>query len=574
MHEIITLQFGHYANFVGTHFWNTQEAHFNYEQPGEDEEAKPELVNHDCLYRVGKTLKNVETFTPRALIYDLKGGFGSINKYKLYEPEPDQDNYQEQYDLAWDPSKMETFRGEEYSKSAYQKNLEDQELGVSILLERVQLQLRLLWRSKLIHSSPQVTTEQDEDDVEMNGIKTWSDFNRVYFHPKSMLTTSGYQLDSDFMPFDVFSYGRSAFTETEKEIDSYDDNLRLFTEECDQLQGFQVFADVLNGWGGFASSYLDRLREDFPKSTVVTYGLSDDDMKKCTTMKDKQVLAVNEMLAMVNLSNHSSLYVPVLTPSLTMSAPGGWSKNIRMDPSSRYHTSALISAGIDSALLPCRLRRNATLMADMVGSLNWRSITTVGTLSVGLPFPFGGSKLPQLTGKQSPLLDLSSLKEDLDDQIFSHSVVLRGLDTNQFAIYGAGTQNTPRDIVDELLSTLPIGKSLGDSKILTPVKYPIPSSYPRFFQGLTPEGYQSLDPSPPNLRPDGTSKVHSIPTITRLAISSTTRWNLMSLHDSVKKIDLRLLPQFFEGDGHGAVNREEFGEAKEALLDMYDIYNE
>lgn len=24
MHEIITLQFGHYSNFVGTHFWNTQ----------------------------------------------------------------------------------------------------------------------------------------------------------------------------------------------------------------------------------------------------------------------------------------------------------------------------------------------------------------------------------------------------------------------------------------------------------------------------------------------------------------------------------------------------------------------
>jgi anthranilate/para-aminobenzoate synthase component II len=111
---------------------------------------------------------------------------------------------------------METFQEEEYSKSAYQKNLEDQEMGVSIPLERVQLQLRLLWRSKLIHSSPQVTTEQDEDDVGMNGIKTWSDFNRVYFHPKSMLTTSGYQLDSDFMPFDVFSYGRSAFTETEK----------------------------------------------------------------------------------------------------------------------------------------------------------------------------------------------------------------------------------------------------------------------------------------------------------------------------------------------------------------------
>lgn len=31
-----------------------------------------------------------------------------------------------------DPSKMETFQEQEYSKSAYQKHLEDEELGVSV----------------------------------------------------------------------------------------------------------------------------------------------------------------------------------------------------------------------------------------------------------------------------------------------------------------------------------------------------------------------------------------------------------------------------------------------------------
>jgi hypothetical protein len=47
------------------------------------------------------TGKGVETYTPRALIYDLKGGFGSINKYKLYEAPPAQDYHQQQYDLSW-----------------------------------------------------------------------------------------------------------------------------------------------------------------------------------------------------------------------------------------------------------------------------------------------------------------------------------------------------------------------------------------------------------------------------------------------------------------------------------------
>ena len=62
----------------------------------------------------------------------------------------------------------------------------------------------------------QLATEAEEDDVELNATNTWSDFNRVYFHPKSMVTISGYQMNSEFMPFDVFSYGRAAFTDTEK----------------------------------------------------------------------------------------------------------------------------------------------------------------------------------------------------------------------------------------------------------------------------------------------------------------------------------------------------------------------
>ncbi|KAF9352442.1 mtDNA inheritance, partitioning of the mitochondrial organelle [Mortierella sp. AD094] len=456
MHEIFTLQFGHFANFVGAHYWNTQDAHFNYEQPADDEELAPELINHDCLYRVGMTSKR-----------SYLGGFGSINKYKLYETASTQDQHQQHYDLSWDPSRMETFEEQQFPLSAYQQHLQDEELGLA--------------------------AEEEEDNVAMSDAKTWSDFSRVYFHPKSMVTMSGYQLDSEFMPFDVFSYGRAAFIETEKEKESYDENLRLFMEECDQLQGFQVLVDVLDGWGGFATSFLEKLREDYPKSALITYGLSDNQMGKSTTLRERQTSAVNETLSMASLSKLSSLYVPVRAPTQSMLSAEGWSKNIKINPSSRYHTSAFISAGVDSALLPGRLRRDSIFMPDMIGSLNWRNITTIGTLSVGLPFPFGSKTIPSLTGKRSPLLDLSSRNEDTDDQVFSQSVVLRGLETSQFARYTTGTQNTPREFVDELLDTLPIGKSLGDSKTVTSLKYPIPTSFPRFFHGLTAEGHQTSE---------------------------------------------------------------------------------
>lgn len=54
--EILTLQFGHYSNFVGTHWWNTQEFTFNY-NPEEQSE-----INNDVLYREGLTDEVKKTF--------------------------------------------------------------------------------------------------------------------------------------------------------------------------------------------------------------------------------------------------------------------------------------------------------------------------------------------------------------------------------------------------------------------------------------------------------------------------------------------------------------------------------
>lgn len=45
--EVLTLQFGHYANFVGTHWWNLQEQGFEYNG------TSPTEINHDVLYREG-----------------------------------------------------------------------------------------------------------------------------------------------------------------------------------------------------------------------------------------------------------------------------------------------------------------------------------------------------------------------------------------------------------------------------------------------------------------------------------------------------------------------------------------
>jgi hypothetical protein len=98
MHEIITLQLGQRSNYLATHFWNAQvgtclsnfskiltriqESYFTYSS---DQES---IVDHDIHFRPGIGADGTETFTPRTLIYDLKGGFGSLRKINaLYETE-------------------------------------------------------------------------------------------------------------------------------------------------------------------------------------------------------------------------------------------------------------------------------------------------------------------------------------------------------------------------------------------------------------------------------------------------------------------------------------------------------
>jgi len=80
MHEIITLQLGSQANYVGTHFWNTQGSYFTY---GSQEESP---IDHDIHFRAGIGADGSDTYLPRAVIYDFKAGFGTLRRVnELYE---------------------------------------------------------------------------------------------------------------------------------------------------------------------------------------------------------------------------------------------------------------------------------------------------------------------------------------------------------------------------------------------------------------------------------------------------------------------------------------------------------
>ena len=62
MKEIIYIQAGSLANYVGTHFWNTQECYFTYGSEEDGGEGEP-LVSNEVSFREGLTYE-VSTYNP------------------------------------------------------------------------------------------------------------------------------------------------------------------------------------------------------------------------------------------------------------------------------------------------------------------------------------------------------------------------------------------------------------------------------------------------------------------------------------------------------------------------------
>jgi hypothetical protein len=73
MREIVQVQVGNYANFVGAHFWNFQDEALGISGQGEEEWQSNTGVDMDVLYRVGETRQGVPTYTPRLLAFDARG---------------------------------------------------------------------------------------------------------------------------------------------------------------------------------------------------------------------------------------------------------------------------------------------------------------------------------------------------------------------------------------------------------------------------------------------------------------------------------------------------------------------
>ncbi|KAI0632877.1 tubulin domain-containing protein [Trametes polyzona] len=438
MKEILYVHAGPFANYIGTHFWNTQEGYFTY---GEDEDP---VVFHDRSFREGLTSKGEPTFCPRLLIFDRKSHFGALSD-ELYADAADSAPAGV---TQWEGGVVE-YRQEPVPKSAYQTRLDEAESG---------------------------EPEGDDDDAaDTSNIRFWSDYSRVYYHPRSaqkLPDISEWQRTQG-----EWAVSKETFANYEHEHEVMENDVRFFVEECDALQGIQVLSDCAT-FGGFTDAFLTAFRDEYPKMPSLAFPLLSDASNVTVHAEEEQnaMKALNDALCIRSLETTSTISVPVQHPSSWQR--GSWLDGLAIDLSSQYHTSALLATHIESATLPLRLKSSPYDIASLSSMLNASGTLNISHLSGMYPLP---ASVEWSRDAEKRIYDLSAVNDTRTNSKSPPIAEYARLQVSRGEEPCAFQASNLTNIRSTMYPTLTL-------RSIHAPPYPTPTSFPRFFASSSPPG--------------------------------------------------------------------------------------
>ncbi|OQR74510.1 protein misato1-like [Tropilaelaps mercedesae] len=165
-----------------------------------------------------------------------------------------------------------------------------------------------------------------------------------------VLITNRFDADNPQQPFNIYNQGEDLWA---VEGEEFGDRVRWFAEDCDHLIGFNIVADVANGFSGFMCNTMDYIRDAFRGKTSVVWNLFD-------TPGDEKSLcyrSINSVLAYHKLHDLADLILPlaVTTDGIGRSLR---KSSILLDLSS-FTGGAVLALQIDSILSSCKLKADS-----------------------------------------------------------------------------------------------------------------------------------------------------------------------------------------------------------------------
>ncbi|CAF94151.1 unnamed protein product, partial [Tetraodon nigroviridis] len=574
--EVITLQLGHYSNFVGAHWWNLQDASLSY-----DPDVLPGDTQSDVLFREGQTLGGHVTYTPRLIAMDVKGSLRTLRQEgSLYDPGKDTSA------VTWEGSLM-MHKESPPAKNSFLEDLDK--------LEREQT----LAQADLYLTQPQYSGSASVDTANSRlagiqkayhlegSVKVWSDFLRIHLHPRTISVIHQYNHDGEAQRLEAFGQGEVLLQGPV--LEELEDKLHFFAEECDYLQGFQVLCDLSDGFSGLGSKVTEMLQDSYSGRGVLTWGLAPVSYSSSTPMKDLYH-QLNCTLGTLHLARNSSFFCPLTLrgglgrrPSSPTTFP-----LLSYDPSLWYHSSAVLALALDALTLPYRMRNNSTPMwqvaetlavsgrkvAPRSGFWSYRVVAAYGAV----PFPMmHGTSLPDALSacrEALPWKPLSACPEAADSRCYGQLVTLKGFEGQRLISSLAPGRFPPsplhslhsgEDVLASYLRsfypTCPLALQLASA----PSKLSPP--FPQMFsQAVDARGFlHSQQPSP------GAPAVSSAPVLTSLQSGPALGSWLAALHRGVAALDIRRVAPSFLSQGP---EMPEYQEALEQLRVLARCYRD
>jgi len=460
MKEIITLQVGNYANYVGTHFWNIQDATLNqnFERVRENQQYKP-YMDASVLYREGETMEGRKTYTPRVVIMDRKGARGSLakqgyqynnhkitntvgetrqqiaNQYKnqvqswntnaiemhMMQPIKSTQYITEMNSLMYDDEKEGYDEEEENKDRRYRSDSEDDEEDEGNRresfkhymkqFEQLHDQQELFQHQQKEEQQKEEQKEEEQkkeydydmymDDFDKN-TKYWSDFLNPYLHPKSIVELQQYNHNG--IDFNTFTEGMDIM-KNDRVFDEYETSIHHFAEECDTLQGFQMLFDGHNGFAGASSKMIENLRDEFGNKVpvqmyqfgpIVRQNLNQTDLEYS---RAKSLSLVNQAISMCATFDLTRSIIPLIESTIPSETS---TYKVNMDLP--FHTSSLFALAIDSVSMFWKRRENPISMVDYLDTLQIRNSFKCHAIQTRIPFEHTqGQSLYEIFNASKPL---------------------------------------------------------------------------------------------------------------------------------------------------------------------------
>lgn len=343
--QVVTLQLGQRANYVGTHFWNLQKQHLN--SFGRDNELDPSALFHESNPRSSSL---ASSFLPRLQIVDASGAFGALStdtaSIRTY---PTSEIAHHDACQAWSG----------YSQVFFRDQIPPHQLSLD--LDNTSEAESHYDYNPSPDNAPLVSTT--ENSTRNRSVSYWSDFLSSPLHPQSCHPLTG--VHHDVTDLRQFAFGADIATNTV--LDDLCDNTRTFVEQCDTFGGLLMITNADDAFAGVTSSYLNPLFDELGTSTsVLLFSIHQPDRlstKPATGALRSEFktaietrLAQNEAYLLSACMSHNVQYVP-LSPAAAMLSSESRHKRDTLSMAAYnslndYQRTALSALGMHVSLSP------------------------------------------------------------------------------------------------------------------------------------------------------------------------------------------------------------------------------